>query len=512
MFKKTQKYLLINQPLLWNTKVVPVTCFLLFAHIIFFIIGFFSGNLNFTETENHYSTNNTDVVAFFSVLIAILALILWLVYYFKNNAFKSFYPKSTWSLFKEWLILVFVSMLLCTLHLSYLNGYDAKIKSYYSEKEATKRCDIISKASIFYGQRYGSPLSIDTIIHDTLQKRTVDYMFFDKKKYSSESLMNKENYHFNCFTAEQDSLTNLKVKRWLVDGKTDSLKAIFRDYFKLVKEHQLQSNINEDKWFSIVYNPPGFNGKRTVARRQMQLFTEVYYGNNYENPERTSSENNIDTINEYAKTIKDDKYLFYKHYVPADELEYNYDKIISAYQNPSVSSQVLLVTLYFAFALSILIFSYKVTSGRSWLIALLSIGIYNVLLGIMSAMASSGNFYLGGMLVFILATIIYFIIIIVRKTKKGFSSIVLALLLWLIPVLIPIIYALLLSIMKMIYRAEYSSQLDYSFYDLMYKKHPIMKWLEDNIDIVMWINLAFVTLVLLWLSAQIRKWKGIAEG
>ena len=139
MFKKIQKYLLINYPLFWNTKIVPVVSFLIPVHIIFFIIGYVSGKLDFTETDNHYHSKDTDTMVFFSILIAVITIILWLVFYFKNNGFKSFYPKSNWDILKEWSMVLVVSLLMCSIHLSYLKGYDTRIRSYYSENEAKKR-------------------------------------------------------------------------------------------------------------------------------------------------------------------------------------------------------------------------------------------------------------------------------------------------------------------------------------------------------------------------------------
>src|SRR5688572_11959070 len=107
MFKKTQKYLLLNHPLLWNTKVVPLTCFSLLVHVIFLIVGYINGALNFNETDQNYSSGSKDIILFFGVLISFLSVVIWLVYYFKNNAFKAFYPKSNFALFREWLLILF---------------------------------------------------------------------------------------------------------------------------------------------------------------------------------------------------------------------------------------------------------------------------------------------------------------------------------------------------------------------------------------------------------------------
>ena len=112
MFKNIQKYLLINHPLLWNLKIVPVSAFLILFNIIFILLGYLNGAIDFTETDNDYSRNdNDDIIIFFSMMISILTAIVWLVYYLKNNALKSYYPKNNFSLFKEWLLILVVCFL-----------------------------------------------------------------------------------------------------------------------------------------------------------------------------------------------------------------------------------------------------------------------------------------------------------------------------------------------------------------------------------------------------------------
>ncbi|MBY0487441.1 MAG: hypothetical protein K2P85_09690, partial [Flavobacteriaceae bacterium] len=73
MFKNIQKYLLINQPLLWNLKIVPFSFFLITLNILFLIIGYFNGAINFLETNDDYSRNDNDgITVFFSVLLSII--------------------------------------------------------------------------------------------------------------------------------------------------------------------------------------------------------------------------------------------------------------------------------------------------------------------------------------------------------------------------------------------------------------------------------------------------------
>lgn len=504
MFKKIQKYLLINQPLIWNLKLIPMICFLTVVHIIFYIIGYVNGKLNFTETEAHYNDNDLGIMFFFSVLIAVLTLILWCVYYFKNNAFKSFYPKKNFSLFKEWSIMLVISFFLCSMHISYLSGYDNRIKGYYSEEEAKQKCELISKASIFYGENYDSPESKDSIINDTLRNVALDYVLFDGKKYSLESLINKDIETFTLSESNRDSLMKREVKHWLLHGKTDSIKSVMKDYFKLFKEHGLNANITEEKWFTLSYNPPMFVNKRIIAKREWGFYRDNYYDGEYVEAVPIDPKE-LDTLNQYLKVANKQQLLFNKTYVPADELEYNFNKISRTYTSPSVSSEVLCATIYFALGLSIFLFSFRVTSGKSWLIALISLGVINVLLGIMTAITGFEWLFFSGLIALDLFVTIYFAVTLIRKIKKGISAIVLNALLWLTPTLIPLIYAMITVILTYrYYRNGY-------YYEYSNKPDSTLEWFRHNMEGMAWVNLIFVLLMMLFLSSKIKKWKGIPE-
>jgi uncharacterized membrane protein len=203
MFKNIQKYLLINHPLLWNLKIVPVSVFLILFNIIFILLGYLNGAIDFTETDNDYSRNdNDDIIIFFSVMISILTAIVWLVYYLKNNALKSYYPKNNFSLFKEWLLILVVCFLNSSLIMAYYYGKDLKVRSYYTESEAKKRCEILSQGSFFVSGSYSYHYNNDNYEGDAMveavpyadsapavvDSATIkDHFFYRGRKYSNFS-------------------------------------------------------------------------------------------------------------------------------------------------------------------------------------------------------------------------------------------------------------------------------------------------------------------------------------
>jgi len=511
MFKNIQKYLLIHQPLLWNLKIVPISIMLVLFHILFFIIGYCNGTLNFVETERNYSRDNESITIFFGVLSALIILILWLVYYFKNNAFKSFYPKKNNSLFKEWLLILVICLLLSTFSASYISGKNLKIRSYFTETELKKRCEIISQASIFYEGSYQEPKEVEIKVNDTLKSVPLDYFIFQGKKYDLYSLLNKNVENFSIFNSKEDSIRKVTVKTWLVNNEKDKIKSLFSEYLKIAKEHQLVANIDEEKWLSLVYNYPDFVSKYKVATYEKDEYSNYNYSNNNEVAVAAIPENEekFDTINRYIKYVGEERIVYNKYFVPAGAINYNYTIISESYSNPLVNYEMLLVMFYFALGLSIALFSFRVTSGKSWLIALVSVGVFNIILGITSAIASSEYVYLIGVASMITFVFIYFLFVIYRKKGKAISAILLNVLLWSYGAFFPILYFLAMIIFKSLSNYyNYNGGVTINTEDANYKMYRL---LEDNIEYMLYVNLAIIFIVMFFFSYKIKQWKGVAE-
>jgi hypothetical protein len=506
MFKNIQQKLLISQPLLWNLKIVPTSSALILINIIFLIVGYFNGELNFSEDGNNFSSGNDAIIIFFSILITILGVILWLVYYLKNNSFKSVYPKNNFSLFKEWFLILLICFLACLFTASYYYGKETKVRSYYSEKEAKKRCDILSKGSYFINNSYSNNYKnnvyengVEEVVNSVTDSVDAVYsdIIYKGKKYKYFSLLNKNLNSYSFFNFEQDSLRKNTIKDWLVNNKKDSLHTLFKNYLAVVKEHNLKASIDENQWFSFVYDYPNYEKFKTIGN---QFQDENYYDNEYEN-----TAVKIDTTDRFIRSSNGIKQLYYKYYLPEKKLNYNYEKIADAWVSPVVSSEYILILSYFAIGLSLLIFSFRVTSGRNWLIAIVAIGIINIVLGILSLIISSKYSYPVLLMLIMIALFVYFYIVLIKNRGKAISGITINAMLWSIPGLIPLGYFLFIEFYK-----EYIGYyvLDY---EESIKKFPFVKTLQDNYLNMMYCNLIFIFIMMLLISSKIKKWKGLAE-
>jgi hypothetical protein len=513
MFKKIQNYLLINHPMLWNMKIVPIISFLLGFNCVFYIIGYLNGAVRFGENKSNFCLGIDDeIILFLSILISILSLIVWLVFYFKNNSLKSFYPKSNISLFKEWALLVAVSFLISIFSVSYFFGKDCRVRNYYSKIEAKKRCETLALASIFIEGSFRKNFFETIESGDSTISVPVKFLDFKGKKYDINSLYNKDIEHFSFFDAEKDSINCNRVYSWLEKNQKDSVQNLFKNYLKIAKEHNLKSSLTAEKWLEMVYDHPNFNTYKNISKKDKEYYSGTENINEYVNENRKEAVINpkkvkIDSTMQYVQSEGDVQYLHNRFYVPASDLNESYQNISKSWVSPSLNFETFLIPVYFALAIAILIFSFRVTSGRNWLIALVSIGVLNIIIGIISAILSTEIIYLVSILVLFLVLLFYFIYILYLKKGKKLSGITLNLMLWIIPGFIPLCYFTFSQVYKKI-----THYVDYQYdgnFNIMYS--PLLNAMNEYAPIMLYINLLIVALMMLYFSFKIKKWKGISE-
>ena len=515
MFKDIQKKLLLKYPLLWNTKFVPMVAIGLLLHLIFFGLGYLDGTIDFSNR------NNLDIEVtciLFGVLLVIIIIILWLVNYFKNNSLKSFYSKSKYSLFYEWLQIFVVSTLLITFYLPFSVGKQLHQRSYYSLEETTNRCKTIATADMFIDGSFGeteidslasgliyslgnkialnyNPEDADTAEYATEKESMAveavaaytykDHIIFNGKKYDQFSLVNRNTFEFTVISREQDSLNRIQVQNWLYQDNQAEVKKLMDNYLKLIREHNLATNLTLDKWFQAVYKAPEFDEFLYIQPYLKEYETDESYNNSYV----------------YATKVGNEERKYSKYFIQQDVLKEKYDTVSEAHTDSFFNIEMILGFLYGAFGLSILIFSFRVTSGKSWLIAVVTTGVINIVYGIFTAITGVGNMYAYLILFTILGIIFYFFLIYFNKKNLQLSRIALNLFLWSFIGIIPLIY----FIIQEHYASSYDYRIGYNY------TSPEYQWMRDHTIHMFSLNFIFAILTLFFLSKIIRNWKGISE-
>lgn len=522
MFKNLNHNLVYKYPLIWNTKIVPFLLLAAVLHIVFFAIGYQNSVVSSLEVHDYYNeSSNVGTITIFAAIISLLLFIIWCVLYFRNNAFKAFYPKDNLALFKEWILILVFCIFNFSYALSSIVGANVQTRNLMSRNVAVERCETISRATIFlngsfeegayYQDKYGNQVA-----------RKTDSFAFEGRNYALKSLMNKGIESFPFFSQAEDSLRRLQVQCWMKENDKEAVFKIFKDYIEILKSHRLKTNISARNWMDLVYDYPEFTKYKVIGTAEKDFEYNYDYAQGVVVEDQATAHAAVEVAAEYAiepaveldtasyvvKTLNGENYLFAKYYVSHKSLEKFYLKVANSWENSLLDIQIIIIMLYLNFAVSIVVFSFRVTSARSWIIALISMGLVSIFVALASFVFYYGLTFPLLYLLYFCAIVTYFAYIYVRRKGKGYSAIALNQFLWLSMAFLPVVYVMVLNTMK-------SNSGYYDRYDIvtgnLIEEFPVIDWLERNEPLLAVANLLFVVLIMLCLSVLIKKWRGIPE-
>lgn len=177
IFHRINQYLLERYPNVWNTRLVWMLLIALGIHILFFTGGYFTFIYPASLHRQLYDFDvlNGNGVMLLAIAATIILLVLWLVYLFKNNAFKSFYPTSRRKIFLSFFYYLVIVFACSTFHMSYMIGYKTFIHHKYPVEQFEAQRLTAARAAPFLllnindydltGRTYPSPF-------DTLQRKS----------------------------------------------------------------------------------------------------------------------------------------------------------------------------------------------------------------------------------------------------------------------------------------------------------------------------------------------------
>lgn len=513
MFKNLNDKLVYKFPLIWNTKIVPFLIISVVLHVLFFAVGYQNSMINSVELHDYYNeSQNVEVIMVFAVIISLLLFIIWCVLYFRNNAFKSFYPKGNFDLFKEWILILIVCIFNFSYAISAILGANVQTRNIMSRAVAVDRCETISQASLFLDGDFKEGLYES--INGIQEARQRDSFVFEGHKYALNSLMNKNIESFQFFTASEDSLTRLKVQRWMKSDNKQEISKIFKDYLNISKIHRLKSNISASEWMDLVYDYPDFTNYKVIGTTEKDLeynyphLTEAAVVQDAARQDTIDFAYQVDTLSYVAKTVNGENYIYSKYFVSHKALHRFYAKIANSWLSPLIEVEFFTIIIYLCFGVSLVIFSFRVTSARNWIIALISLGIVAIFIALGAFVFYYGLTFPVLYLLYFCGVVIYFAYVYLRKKGKGFSGIALNQILWMLLSFFPLIYVMVLDIIKS--TSGYYDRYD-SYTGKNVQEFPIIDWLEYNSHLLGVVNLLLVVLLMLYLSVIIKRWKGISE-
>lgn len=149
LFKKLNKYLLENYPLTWHSKVIQLTLAGVLFWAISFCFGFGLMNLNVLKHDNISTFYFESYFVLFHVIYCVIVLSLWALFFYKNNAFKSYYPLQKGYLTKLFFHLFVPFLILVSAIIPFRMGSNVKAATYFNKDEIQKEVDILNIGNAF---------------------------------------------------------------------------------------------------------------------------------------------------------------------------------------------------------------------------------------------------------------------------------------------------------------------------------------------------------------------------
>ncbi|NQY00977.1 MAG: hypothetical protein HRT70_07590 [Flavobacteriaceae bacterium] len=414
---KINTYLLEHYPLIWNTRLLWMILINFLSHLLFFGMGFFAIS-DMSDLKLRYSLSDyysdTSII-YYNYLISILTLLIWLVFYLRNNAFKNFYTLSRIALFKQFCILILVLFISVTQYLSFSQGIALKVRNTFDWQEVDRDIKSFNRTSIFLAQsdldyeidkkRYPKPFPLK-VAHENINDPVVKidttrafftyngfrYQFYKVdheflKKFREEHLYGysggfrdrivkdvsafKEhitptllNYSKELFGNGQDSLDYSRQleshQTVLSESDPYKIEEELKEMIHLLDKYQVDHNVTVQKWLPLVNNPPLYRLKTLIHTTNPEK--KPIYNNRYSSVLDIKEQyDTFGTSIPYSKDL----------YCDFGRLDHFFGNVYYAYHPRSILEFVSFV-LGFVFFFGLLLFVFKTTSLKSLLLSIVS--------------------------------------------------------------------------------------------------------------------------------------------
>ena len=515
MFKKINDILISKYPLLWNTKAVFVIPLAIIIHLLFYLAGFIYP-ISIDELWQYYHFKE-DSVVMLSVLISALFIIIWLVFYLRNNPFKSFYTLGRGYMFKEFVLIFTVFFSSATFFLSYKQGLYDNVDLKTNDINLIEESKVVNLSAHFIAFDYSDfnangccdsiearrvRDSIETEYEKTLTPterreysrrkqaerdaaREKAKMIDDPHSYLHYCKLEVEFYN----TIKEGHLLNeVELNKiahdWLKKGKKDSLQQLFVRLLAICDTYGVTYNFNPKDQVKECFNDSAFTVRNTLYRYYVD---STDYRREYDYDEYNDDYD--EQVRNYLKT-----YSFIEMGNLKDALQQ-----IDSVRNGFWNIILFIVWIYYALGMTILLFSFRVTRLKHWFLSLIGIGLWAILLALIGVgLGLNKEFPM--LLVFIWMLIFVIgVVQIVNRKKKLLAGIAYNWILWFMPFVLPLIFVFIDSTTnKDCYKAELKETINCQ----------INHWIDTHWVLINSVNIALVIVLVFFVFIPlVRKWQ-----
>ena len=272
---KVNTYLLENYPVVWNTRLLWMLSVSLLIHVCFFIVGFVMiTNVELLHEEGVIDLFFNNGAVFFGILISILQLVIWLIYMFKNNAFKSFYPTTRFNLFTQFIIYLVIIFSATTFYYSFTAGIKTYVGLTFEDEKMEQEIKTANDAAVFLSHYLGN-YTVDNIRYP----EPMDSLFC-----ITESEILNEDKPYLTFFDKKYQFYNLKTKEYTIGE--DFVDSLYYGYVRLRRTDTTRVYFFKDSVVDISNKivssaPSYYNYSGTFFAKQGHNLIHTYYNEDY---------------------------------------------------------------------------------------------------------------------------------------------------------------------------------------------------------------------------------------
>jgi hypothetical protein len=495
MFKNLYNRILTNHPLLWNTRFVWVIATAIVFHLFFLFAGFV--DISASVLQEHYSL--TDVLSggllTFSILCSLVILIVWLVFYLRNNAYKNFYIIGKYHSAKEFFIIYIIILFSITFFESYKLGTCLKARSITSKEQLVKEANIVNLASAFIPlakSDYFKLNNCDDPAHGIPYQDNINY--FDSTYYgyndSNSIVIRKvisdgDAFSYKNYCTEEVRLRGYKgfvpakewketITRWIDNHNTDSITQILEQCVAICRKYNIQQRIDPKELTRMVFVDSMHNVSRFLSR---------------------SNYNEYESVNQpgYFKSYELSRALYF-----IDECYFNS-------RNDNDWMEFFTIEMYVALSIAIFLFCYRLYSRRIFLISVIGVIVWCIVFALFAVSSRSVD-TASYLYIFLFALFLLFIIISLNtassKTATGVT------LNW-HAFMLPFFLLIIIALIEDNYRPyEYINGVTrYLTPEELKRKYPFTFWVTYNSVPLIRLNILLVLLYTAFFFTRLsKKW------
>lgn len=500
MIKRINQHLLTHYPLIWNTRIIWVLAANILLHLLFFLSGFATiSSVDFTRFSKVEDVGGVSMFTF-SILCSLLVLIIWLIYYLRNNAFKNHYRIDKWYLLKEFLIILIIVISSISFFNSYNEGVRLKIRTITPMAEFRKELNIANHAMAYIPQNKNDYFILNDCEYKKLPKERGFFSYTDTIETSlnpnahlvKEALKRPDAFSYKNYCdlannsydyANNDSAEQIARIRnnWIDYNRKDSIRQVIVSFLEICKKYNVEHRLDVDQLVNNIFLTPQYNVLSLVPSEK--YFTSSYTGNR--------------TVNDYYFLIYD----LYGAFSFADEGLPNNSSFT---EQRNVWTAIAYVTIF----LTLIVLCYRRFSKRVFLIGLVGSLIWAILIGLIMAGTRGEENTFASICIFL--CIAFLLVGLVNLNSGRGKTIAGTTLSWHI-FLLPFQILLLLQIFENAFDKVKFKYYEYPI-EMIKNDHPILYWIHTHNTEIIITNIFLVLLYIgLVFNRWTKKWQSMAE-